>query len=170
MNPRRAHHVVDEGHPVDDITERRDGVGEHLAALPVGLEVPDRFEPRSEAVLKGLDRLAEVALLAVPLHELRLVVPEIDVAGGTGHEQLHDPLRLDGENEGRMRGSGRGRLTGEERREGHPPEATSGGGEPAAAREGRFVAVWKCRASVKCRCHGGSGGCQSDRAAESISR
>jgi hypothetical protein len=62
-----------------------------------------------------------------------------------------------------MRGPRRGRLTGEERRQGHPPEATGSRGKPAPAREGRFVAMWKCRASVKCRCHGGSGGCRSER-------
>src|SRR5262249_23967655 len=38
--------------------------------------------------------LAEIGLLPVALDEFRLVIEEIDVAGGPGHEELHDALGL----------------------------------------------------------------------------
>ena len=85
---------MDERHLVDDVAERHHRRGEQLAALAVGLEIPDRLEPRAQAVLKRLHRLAEIARLAVVLHEVGLVVPEIDVAGRARHEELHHPLHF----------------------------------------------------------------------------
>src|SRR5262249_14007182 len=40
--------------------------------------------------LEQLDAAAGVELLAVTADQLRLVVEGIDLAGGAGHEQLHD--------------------------------------------------------------------------------
>ena len=74
-----ADHVVNECHLIDDIAERRDHLAQLLAALAVRLELPDRLEPRPEAVLERLDVLAEVRGLAVLLHQFRLEVEEIDV-------------------------------------------------------------------------------------------
>ncbi len=94
MDSGGADHVVDEGHPVDDLAKRCDDVGEQLAAFTVGLEGPDRREPRPEAILKGLDGLAKIARLARVFDQFGLVVEEVDVAGRAGHEQLHHPLRF----------------------------------------------------------------------------
>jgi len=91
-----ADHVMNEGHVVHDRAERCDGVAQHLAALPVGLEVPHWLEPRTETILKGFDMLAEVTRLPVALHQLRLVIKQVEVAGSTGHEELHDALGLGG--------------------------------------------------------------------------
>src|SRR5438270_338348 len=60
-----------------------------LAARP---EVPHRPQPGAEAVLERLDMLAEGGLLAVVLDEGRLIVEQVDVAGGAGHEELHHAL------------------------------------------------------------------------------
>ena len=135
VDPRRAHHVVDERDPVDHAPQRRHHVGQLLAARPVPTERPDRREPGPEAVLERLHRLAEVARLAVPFHQLRLVVEKIDVAGRPRHEQLHDSFGPRRVNEGRMRratvGPGPLRLEG---REGQAPQAAAAGGQPVAAR------------------------------------
>ena len=89
-----ADHVVDERHLVHDCAERRDHFAEHLAALAVWLEVPDRPQPRAEAVLKRFDCSPKSTRLAVPLHQFGLEVEQIDVARRARHEQLHDALRL----------------------------------------------------------------------------
>ena len=44
--------------------------------------------------LEQLDLAAGIELLAVALDQLRLVVEGIDLAGGAGHEELHDALGL----------------------------------------------------------------------------
>jgi hypothetical protein len=94
VDARLADEIVDEGEFVRDRAEVRDGVAQHLAGLAVGLEVPHRLLPRTEAVLKRFDVLAEVAGLAVALHQLRLEVEEVEVAGGAGHEEVDDALCL----------------------------------------------------------------------------
>ena len=123
MDARGADHVVDEGQLVSHIAESRDRLTEQFAAAAVGLEFPDWLEPRSQAILKGLNRLTEVALLAMVFDQGWLVVKQIDVAGGTRHEQLHHPLDLGRIDTGRVQRpacSGRGRqrlpLPGQHRR------------------------------------------------------
>jgi len=56
---------VYECHVVDDVAERGDDLAEVLATFAVRFEVPDRFQPRPEAILEYLDRLAEVGRLPV---------------------------------------------------------------------------------------------------------
>ncbi len=96
VDARLADDVMDERDLVDDRAERRDGSLSILPALAVRLEIEDRPQPRPEPVLERLDGLAEVGRLAVPLDQFGLVVEQVDVAGGPGHEQVNDPLRLRG--------------------------------------------------------------------------
>ncbi len=97
VNSGLAHDVVDEREFVRDRAEVRDGIAQHFAGLAIRPELPHRFLPRTEAVLKRFDGLAEVAGLAVPLHQLGLEVEEVEMAGGPGHEELNDALRPRGE-------------------------------------------------------------------------
>ena len=83
-------HVMDEGEIVDDWAESGDRFAEHFAGLAVWFEVPDRAEPWAETVLEGFDGFAEVARLAVAFDEFRFEVEEVEVAGGTCHEELDD--------------------------------------------------------------------------------
>src|SRR4051794_7955276 len=90
MDAGLADQVVDEGHVIDALPQLGHRLAEPLAATAVAREVPHGAQPRAEAVLKRLDRLAEVGLLPVVLDELRLVVEQVDGTGCAGHEQLHD--------------------------------------------------------------------------------
>ena len=67
----------------------RNDFTQHLPRLPVGLKIPHRFQPRPEPILKSLHRLAEITRLPVPLHEFRLKVEKIEMAGRARHEELH---------------------------------------------------------------------------------
>lgn len=96
VNAVATDHVVNEGDVVDDVAERSDRRGQHLAALAEGLEVPDRSQPRAESVLESFDGLAEIGWLSVSLEEFGLVIEEIDVTCATGHEELNDALGFGG--------------------------------------------------------------------------
>ncbi len=87
-----AHHRVDEGNVVDDPTECSDRVTEHFAAVAVRSEREGGLHPGSQPVLKGFDMFAKVRRLSVVFFESGFVVEEVDVAGGSGHEQLDDSL------------------------------------------------------------------------------
>ena len=76
------------------VAERRDDLAELLAALAVGLEVPDRLEPRAEAVLERLDVLAEVRGLPCRLTSSGLKSNRSTWLAAAGHEELHDALGL----------------------------------------------------------------------------
>ena len=89
---RLAHQIVNKRHVVHDLAELGHRLAQHLAGLTIRLERPDRFHPRPEPVLKRLHVFAKVALLPVALHELRLVVEQVDVAGRAAHEHLDDAL------------------------------------------------------------------------------
>ena len=137
MHAGFADHVVNEGEIVDDAAERGHDLAEHLSGLAVGLEIPERAQPRSEAVLKRFHRLAEIARLPVSFDQLGFVVEEIEVAGGAGHEELHDAFCF-----GRMveRAGSRGRrirgertVVAEHRGEGEAAETAAGLPEEFAA-------------------------------------
>jgi hypothetical protein len=104
-------HVMDEGEIVDDWAESGDWFAEHFAGLAVGFEVPDRAEPWAETVLEGFDGFAEVARLAVASDEFGFEVEKVEVAGGTGHEELDDAFRARGV---LREGEGGGVVAGEE--------------------------------------------------------
>ena len=89
VDPRLADEVVDERHVVDTGAQVGHDFRERFARLAIRLELPDRLHPRAEAILERLDRLAEIRRLAVVFLERRLVVEQIDVAGGPPHEELH---------------------------------------------------------------------------------
>ena len=122
MHAGLADEVVHEGHVIGTGTEGRDGIAQHAAALAVGLEVPHGLFPGAEAVLKGLDLLAEVGVFAVVFDQRRLVVKEVDVAGSAAHEELHHAFRLGHHDLGTVRGLGAG-----ERMKRKRAEALTGG-------------------------------------------
>src|SRR5262249_37339996 len=57
-------------------------------------EIPHGLEPGAEAVLEGLDGLAEIARATVALHQLGLVIEQVDVARRASHEKMDHALRL----------------------------------------------------------------------------
>ncbi len=89
--------IMDEGDVIDDLAQRGHGLAEHLAALPVWGEFPDRFFPRAESILEGFDVFSEVGFFAVAFDELGLEVEEIEMAGGATHEELDDAFGFWGE-------------------------------------------------------------------------
>ena len=139
MHAGRADHVVDEGQLVGDLAEGRDHISKQLAAASIRLEGPDRRKPGAQPVLKGFDRFAKVARLAGVRDQGRLMVEQVDVAGGSRHKQLHHPLRLGWIDAGsvwaggRRAGSGSITLFGEHGGQGDGAEAAGGRGEPVAA-------------------------------------
>jgi hypothetical protein len=96
MHAGTADDIMHEGDVIHHVSDGRDDVAEHLARLAVGFEFPRRREGRARAALEQLDRFTRIPFLAVLLLEQRLVVPHVDVAGGAGHEELHDSLGLGG--------------------------------------------------------------------------
>ena len=94
MNARLADHVVNESHLIDDLTQRRGHFGQMLAALAELLPRPRRGKRRPVPILKQLNLLTRIPRLAIPLDEFRLVVEQIDMRGGSRHEELHDARRL----------------------------------------------------------------------------
>jgi hypothetical protein len=74
MHARLSYHIVDKRKIVRDLSERRGDLAQHFSASAVWLEFPKRLEPRSEPILKRLDRFSEVARLAMMLDERRLVI------------------------------------------------------------------------------------------------
>ncbi len=100
-----AHQVVDECHLVGDPAEVGHRFTQQLPALAMRFEVPDRLHPGAEPILERLDVFPEVTLLTVAPHQFGFVVEQVDVAGGTRHEQLDDPLGFGTESrESRRRG------------------------------------------------------------------
>src|SRR5262249_15880490 len=110
-----------------------------LAALP---PLPRALHDGSGGRLEQLDLAARIERLAVLLEEHRLVVEQVALAGGAGHEQLHDALRfglvvqagvevLDEGGRG-----GEGALVAEQPRQGDAAEAAAGVPEEGATVEG----------------------------------
>ncbi len=128
MHAGLADHVVDEGHVVGAGSEWGDRIAEHAAAFAIRFEVPYGFLPRAESVLEGFDFFAEVGVFAVMFDQLRFVVEEINVAGGSAHEELDDALGFWLHDLGWMRG-----LCCAEGGKGEAAEALAGGLEELAS-------------------------------------
>lgn len=94
VNPGLTDQVMNKSHLIHDTPQRSDDIAERLAALAIRLKFPHRFQPGTEAVLKGFHWLAEVRCLTVSFDQFRLVVKQVDMARRSSHEELHDPLRL----------------------------------------------------------------------------
>ena len=134
VHPGLAGHIVDESQLVHDLAEGRDDLAEEFAAAAVRPEIPEGTEPRPETILERLDRLAKVAGLAVSLHQLGLVVEEVEVAGRPRHKELHDALRP--RRRRARRGCCEGPVAAEHRRERETAETAPGTPEEFAARRG----------------------------------
>ena len=80
VDPRFAHHVVNECDVIRDRAERCDGLAQQLATIAIRLKVPDRFHPRTKTILKRFYGLAEIAGCPVAFDEFTFVVKQIDVA------------------------------------------------------------------------------------------
>ena len=93
MDAALAHQIVDEGHVVDTTTERRHHFAEVFSTLPVRLELPGGSEGRAQSILKEFHGLAGIPFLPVVFFEEGFVVPQIHMAGGTGHEELDHAFR-----------------------------------------------------------------------------
>jgi hypothetical protein len=90
-------HRLDDADVVGDGGEMREDVGD----LGATLAVPGEGEARAEHGGVGADEGVALAAddrwregLALELGELRLVVEEVELAGGAGHEQVNDGLGL----------------------------------------------------------------------------
>ena len=134
MHAGTADDIMHEGDIVHDVTDGRDDVAEHLARLTVGLEFPRRREGRARAALEEFDGFARIPLLAVFLLEEGFVVPHVDVAGCTRHEELDDALGLGRsvEDTAGGRGGEEGFLS-EQAGEGDTAEAAAGAEEEVTA-------------------------------------
>lgn len=93
VNACLSDQIVDEGHVVHHRCQIRDDFAQRVSALPVSLEFPDGLQPGPKSILKRLHRLAKITLLSVPLHQFLFEIEEIQMAGGTRHEELDDALR-----------------------------------------------------------------------------
>src|SRR6056297_721446 len=92
MDAGLADHVVNERDVIDTLTQRRHHIAEHLAGCSIGSKPERRLHPRTEPVLKRFDVLTEVGGFSMLLLQQRLVIPQVDMAGGSGHEQLNNPF------------------------------------------------------------------------------
>ena len=82
------------GHVIGTSAEWCHGFAQHSSTLTIRLEIPHRFLPRSESILKGLDGFTKIRLFTVVFDESRLVVEEVDVRCCAAHEELNDAFRL----------------------------------------------------------------------------
>ena len=87
-----AHQIVHERHLIDHLPEVGHHIAEWLARLTVRPERPHRFHPRTQPILEGLDRFAEITRLSVTFHQLGLVVEQVEMTRRPRHEQLDHPL------------------------------------------------------------------------------
>jgi hypothetical protein len=85
---------MNKGHVISAEAEWRDDFTERLAALSMGFEVPHRFFPGAESVLEGFDGFSEIRSLSVMFDECGFEIKEVDMTGGTAHEELDDALGL----------------------------------------------------------------------------
>ncbi len=87
---RLGDHRMDKRHVVDAGSQMRHQVAHPLTALAILLPAPGACHAGAGITLKQLDLLAGVERLAVELDQLGLVVERVALAGGAGHEHLHD--------------------------------------------------------------------------------
>jgi hypothetical protein len=92
MNAGFADHVMNEGHVISAEAEWRDDITEPLAALTIGFEVPHRFFPGAESVLEGFNGFSKICILSMMFDESGFEIKEVDMTGGTAHEELHHAL------------------------------------------------------------------------------
>jgi hypothetical protein len=85
---------MNKGHLISADAEWRDDITEPLATLTIGFEVPHRFFPGAESVLEGFDGFSEIRILSVMFDECGFEIKEVDMTGGTAHEELDDALGL----------------------------------------------------------------------------
>src|SRR5262249_14439637 len=90
VDVRLRDHGGNEGDVVHAGRQAGQQAADVLAALAVLLPRPGAFHVRAGVALEQLDLAAGVELRAVALDQLGLVIEGIDLAGGPGHEQLHD--------------------------------------------------------------------------------
>ena len=79
---------------IHDRPQRGRDFAEHLAALAVRFEIPERPQPRTQSILEGFHRLPEIAGLPVAFDQFGFEIKEVKVACRPGHEELHDAFRL----------------------------------------------------------------------------
>ena len=94
MHTGLADQVVNKGHVVNAGTERSDRFADCFATFTVAIKAERRLHPRAETILKDLDWFTEVRRFTMSLFKLGFVIPEIDMTGGTRHEQLDDSCGL----------------------------------------------------------------------------
>src|SRR5215831_7061705 len=81
-------------HVVHTATEVRREIAHPFATLTVLLPAPGTLHASSGFALEQFDFLARVERLAVAFDEIGLVVEQVALTGGAGHEQLHDAFGL----------------------------------------------------------------------------
>ena len=86
--------VVNECEIINDLSQRSDDVTELFPTLSVGSKVPWTCKTGTGCALKQFDFLTGVPRFPVFLPEQGLVVKSVDVACGSRHEKLNDPLCL----------------------------------------------------------------------------
>ena len=94
MYVRLGDHGRKEDHVIDALCQVRHEVAHPFAALPVLFPVPRGRHNDAGVALEQLHLLAGVEGQVRLLDERGLVVEGIDLAGGSGHEQLDDALGL----------------------------------------------------------------------------
>src|SRR6516225_7682148 len=87
---------MNERHIVHTGTEVRDEIAHPFSALAVLFPVPGTFHQRAWVALEQFHFAAGVELLAGAFDELRLVIKRVALAGGAGHEELHDTFGAGG--------------------------------------------------------------------------
>jgi hypothetical protein len=87
---------MDEGHVIDTFGEMREQATDPFAAFAMLLPIPGALHDGAGIALKEFDFAAGIELLAVTLDEFGFVIKRVALAGGTGHEELHDALGLGG--------------------------------------------------------------------------
>ena len=92
MNARFADHVMNKGQVISAEAEWRDDITEPLAALAMGFEVPHRLFPGAESVLECFNGFSEIRSLSMMFDECGFEIKEVDMTGGTAHEELDDAL------------------------------------------------------------------------------
>ena len=149
MHAGTADDIMHEGDVIRDLTDGRDDIAEHLARLTVRLEFPGRREGRARAALEEFDGFTWIPFLAVLLLKQRFVVPHVDVAGCTGHEELDDALGLGrGVQDAAGGRGGEEGFVSEQAREGDAAEAAAGGEQEVTAVHGGDAGLTMVRGVV----------------------
>ena len=87
-------HRMQKGHVIHAAGQVRHEAAHPLAGFAVLFPIPRAFHAGARDALEQFDLAARVERLAVALNQLRFVVEGVQLAGGAGHEHLHDALGL----------------------------------------------------------------------------